>query len=112
MINYKTNLFLLENEAPSTESPDSSPLRCVYCGKLAIIERDEFDVPVSALCDCEDATKELNLKNEIEKLNATLNEKYSSLEDHVNSKSYDEDTKMMRYEDRLISLKKEFNIEQ
>lgn len=113
----KTKVFILSNEAPSSQNPDAPPYRCSYCGELAIVERETVNEPdmipmaQAVYCDCEDATIESTLRKEISDLHGTLSSKTHALNTHVETKVFDSDTRIMRYEDAVTSLKKQFGIE-
>jgi hypothetical protein len=113
----RTKVFILSNEKPDSKNPDVSPYRCSYCGELAIIEREtvlESEVVPMAqavYCDCEDASTESTLKREISELHSSLSAKTSLLNEHVETKTFDSDTRMMRYEDAVTTLKIQFGIE-
>lgn len=117
MLIEKTRVFILENEKPDINNLDVSPYRCAYCGELAIIERETLPestgmapMAQSVYCECEDAMTETNLRKEINQLHGTLASKSLLLSQHMDTKVFDSDTHMMRYEDAVASLKKQFGI--
>lgn len=117
MLFEKTKVFILENEAPDSINPDVSPYRCSYCGELAIIERqsvpegmDLEPLAEAVYCDCTDAVKESSLKQEVSSLQNSLSIKTEMLRSHIETKTFDSDTHMMRYEDAVLTLKKQYGI--
>jgi hypothetical protein len=110
VLEQKTSLFVLSNETPASTDPDVQPYRCVYCGQLAKIERDQSSVATAVYCDCEDATTESTYKADIASLQQQLSDKQNALSTHISTKSYDSDTTEMRYEDELTTLKHKYGI--
>lgn len=118
MLTERTNVFVLENEKPAENNPDVNPYRCSYCGILAIIERETLpeamdSVPMAqaVYCNCEDATTEKTLKQEVSDLSGVLASKNQLLKKHMETKVFDSDTRIMRYEDAVLTLQKQFGIE-
>lgn len=118
MLVERTKVFILENELPAANNPDISPYRCSYCGILAVVERETLPEAMESIpmaqavyCNCEDAKIETTLKQETSDLHGILASKSLLLKDHMEKKVFDSDTRLMRYEDAVVSLKKRFGIE-